>query len=477
MRRLVLILTWATLAWVVASPLVGTTATAEQEDPFPHLEHQGLFPLCTGCHQGIQTGETAAAYPEAGSCASCHDGVARDRVTWNGPSERVDNVDFDHEGHARQLLEEGDPARTCAACHIPEDGGRMDVSDTIQLGECWSCHAHQVEDHFADSADCTACHVPLAGTTFSRDRIESMPRPRSHEADDFIALEHGTLASGSVESCATCHTQEVCAACHVDLGLAEVEAMPRAPVWMSVPEPAAAYPEPASHMEPRWLEGHEVQASAAECSTCHTTDDCRSCHVERVPSLVTELPRRQDVTAPGVMLTQRSPGSHESLFFMQAHSVLASADQTSCSTCHVDDFCSTCHEAAPSNGYHPDNFMVRHSSSAYGRDAECANCHMDQVFCRACHVELGLAGSRGDLDGYHDASPVWLLRHGQAARQSLESCASCHRQVDCTRCHGVLGAFKVSPHSSTFDAERAWARSPRTCLACHVGNPLNGRVP
>jgi hypothetical protein len=72
---------------------------------------------------------------------------------------------------------------------------------------------------------------------------------------------------------------------------------------------------------------------------------------------------------------------------------------------------------------------------------------------------------------------MWLLRHGQAARQNLESCTTCHKQNDCTQCHGVLGAFKISPHARNFDAERAWAQSPRTCLACHIRNPLEGRMP
>jgi hypothetical protein len=45
------------------------------------------------------------------------------------------------------------------------------------------------------------------------------------------------------------------------------------------------------------------------------------------------------------------------------------------------------------------------------------------------------------------------------------------------QCHGVASAFKVSPHGPDFDAERAWARSARTCVACHLGNPLNGSEP
>jgi hypothetical protein len=78
--------------------------------------------------------------------------------------------------------------------------------------------------------------------------------------------------------------------------------------------------------------------------------------------------------------------------------------------------------------------------------------------------------------GFHDAEPLWLLRHGQAARQGLESCASCHEQNQCMQCHSTLGAFKVSPHGPDFDARRAQKRNAAICLACHITDPLTGRT-
>jgi hypothetical protein len=75
---------------------------------------------------------------------------------------------------------------------------------------------------------------------------------------------------------------------------------------------------------------------------------------------------------------------------------------------------------------------------------------------------------------FHDAEPLWLLRHGQAARQSLESCAGCHAQKDCVRCHSDFGAFGVNPHREGFDAERAASRNARVCLECHFKNPVGG---
>lgn len=465
---------------LLASPVRGqqeAPGSEQQEGPFPHAEHQGLFPLCAGCHEGIPSGDRGDWYPEPSSCAGCHDGVEREEVAWDGPTERVDNVDFDHPEHARELTAAGDTARVCASCHIPPGGGRMEVADDLQLEACWGCHAHETEDHYDVDASCETCHVPLASTSFDLPRIEALPTPSSHDVDDFVLDVHGSLAPGRTDVCATCHTRERCVSCHVDSGVEEIEALPEAPPGMRLPDAEAEYPEPASHEDAGWLELHQRDAAVGACSTCHTSNDCRVCHVSSVPDLVAALPTRENVTAPGVMLESRSPDSHASLFFMQAHSVLASADQATCQTCHVERFCVACHEAEVGGGYHPVDFMVRHAGDAYGRDSECATCHQSRVFCRACHVDLGLAGRRQVARGYHDASPLWLLQHGQAARQNLESCASCHRQVDCTRCHSTIGAFQVSPHTSDFDAERAWNRSARTCLACHIGNPLTGNEP
>ena len=460
--------------------MAGALAVAplvEQEEPFPHERHQGLFPLCAGCHEGIPEGSREEWYPEPASCAGCHDGVERERVGWIGPSDRVDNVTFDHAEHAEDLEAAGDPAPQCASCHIPAGGERMAVTDEIQVGTCWSCHAHERDEHEDTGAECAQCHVPLAETSFSAPRIRDFATPASHDATDFLLAGHGAVVAEDVGSCVVCHTRDTCVSCHVDPGLPEIAAIPAAPAAMTLPEREAEYPEPPSHMVESWLDGHAADASPGSCSTCHTTDDCRSCHIATVPDAVSALPWRSDSGAPGVGLTGGSPESHSGFFFMQAHSLLAAAETGSCNTCHVDDFCSSCHEAEPGAGYHPQSFMMRHSAEAFSRDTECATCHEEQQFCRACHVEVGIAGQRAVTAGYHDASPVWLLQHGQAARQGLESCASCHKQVDCTRCHSVLGAFKVSPHSPDFDAERAWARSPRTCRACHVGNPLSGGVP
>ncbi len=480
---------------------------SDQVDPFPHADHQGLFPVCAGCHQGVAEGDEATTYPAPSQCSGCHDGVNEARVDWTGPTERVSNVVFDHASHRVDLEEAGDPAASCESCHSDTTVGRMSVDSSPQLETCWSCHAHERDDHFApDGAlpaggavpagvvgggadragvvaggagegdgSCRACHVPLAESGFGRVRLEGLPVPADHGAEGFLATRHADGATADVARCATCHTADRCAACHVDASLPVIQAIPRAPATMDRIAWSSSYPTPATHEAGTWDWQHAVSESAiADCSTCHTRDDCRSCHLEPEPGPVRMLPLQVDIEAPGVAIDVAAPKTHESLFFMSAHAGLAAAAPTTCATCHTETYCVDCHDGPSNGGYHVPDFVSRHAADAYGAATECASCHSTAVFCRECHESSGFE-SRGRLGaGFHDAEPIWLLRHGGAARQNLENCASCHEQSDCVQCHGVLGAFRVSPHTADFDAEAAWARSPRTCIACHTSNPIGG---
>ena len=59
------------------------------------------------------------------------------------------------------------------------------------------------------------------------------------------------------------------------------------------------------------------------------------------------------------------------------------------------------------------------------------------------------------------------LGHGQAARQSLESCVSCHAERDCLACHSATRGRRINPHGPDFNAERLRESAPSMCVACH----------
>jgi hypothetical protein len=72
--------------------------------------------------------------------------------------------------------------------------------------------------------------------------------------------------------------------------------------------------------------------------------------------------------------------------------------------------------------------------------------------------------------GYHDAKQFFIVGHGAAARQSLETCVSCHAERDCVSCHSALGGRRFKPHGPGFDPARLLRKNPEVCLACHGTN-------
>jgi hypothetical protein len=448
--------------------------SAQEADSFPHLAHDGLFPLCTGCHEGIDEGDRANFYPEPASCNGCHDGVEERRVDWSVPAPLVGLVDFSHPVHADEVAAEGEDAVSCAGCHVAEEGERLELVP-LEAERCLTCHEVPAEDHL-ERADCASCHRSVAEVPGGDALRLQLSTPADHDVgSDAYLLAHGALDAGDEARCATCHTQDRCLSCHVSPDVPAIQSLPGSPADWAPLEAEARYPIPSGHTEDVFEVTHGRPApAAADCSTCHTRDDCAACHIAPLPSAAEQLPPRPQVQAPGVGLDPQQPVSHQTPFFMTAHTVLASTAPDACATCHTQTYCADCHDAQRTPGYHPQGFALRHAAQAGSQAAECSTCHNTAAFCLQCHVEVGF-GSVGRLGpGYHDAEPLWLLRHGQGARQGLEQCASCHTQRECLQCHSQLGAFKVSPHGPEFDAVQARDRNPWICLACHLGDPLGG---
>lgn len=466
----------AVLALVVAGFAAADAVRVDQEEPFPHEEHAGLFPVCTGCHAGVETSDRQDLYPDAAGCADCHDGDELDRVEWTGPERRASNLTFEHAGHADDVRG-ADEEITCAGCHGEEGAAERMVVRSAEAESCLDCHAHEADSHLA-AADCSSCHTPLAATGFALDRIEALPTPEFHRGEDFLEAGHARRAEQDLVTCTTCHTQERCTSCHVDGSrIGEIARMPSAPDDMRLPPFEADYFEPDSHGTPDWLQRHGRDLDPESCASCHTQQDCTTCHVTETPDEVGTLASREEASAPGASLERAPPGSHDSPFFAEEHGNPASASDATCTTCHTEASCTSCHDASMRPGFHPPNFTARHSSGAYGQQLECSNCHDTGAFCRDCHEQQGL-GTAGRMEsGFHDGVRLWRLRHGQAARQALETCATCHEQRDCLQCHSTLGAFQVSPHGPGFDARRAYDRNPQICFACHTSDPIRGGGP
>lgn len=441
-----------------------------RDDGFPHERHAGLFPTCVGCHAGVESGDTArmvSITPE--ECANCHEGVELPAVAWDGPSPEPSNLDFSHLLHAEMGM-------GCADCH------QMAGEEVMAVGRaapetCLACHAPDAEEHFAyDEVPCATCHLPLTrATDLPVSRIADFPRPATHAEADFL-FTHGIQDSSTASACAVCHARESCERCHLNAesvpAIAGLAADER--VAGLVADRPGQWPRPPSHAREDWAVSHQEDArrDVTECATCHTRDSCATCHGQGRPSVAAGLAEADPDGPQGVQITAAAvmPVGHTTTFF-DRHGTAAAIGVPQCSTCHAERECIACHDGVKKPSFHPVDFVVRHGAEAFAERTECAACHSQEAFCRDCHTGLGFAAGGRTNAAFHDAQPDWLLAHGQAARQNLESCVSCHSEGTCLRCHSAKSGFRVSPHGPDFDPDHVADKSTQSCGICHVSLP------
>jgi hypothetical protein len=159
--------------------------------------------------------------------------------------------------------------------------------------------------------------------------------------------------------------------------------------------------------------------------------------------------------------------------FVLTHGPTAATRRLDCAGCHEQHYCTNCHQGTGQRKYHVYDFVYRHASEAYARETNCTSCHNTEVFCRSCHAQsVGIAANSQRRSGpAHSSQPLWLLQHGEAARQSMPSCVSCHQQTDCIKCHSSFGS-RVNPHGPDFDAARMQKKNPTLCTYCHLAPPI-----
>lgn len=454
----------AAVLFVLAAILLIKLAGAQER--FDHAKHARLFPLCISCHEGIETGVRADVFPPAESCAQCHNGTVERKVEWSGPTHKAHNLKFKHAEHFAKA-----GSSECADCHERSPGtSRMQVV-FAQAEVCIACHRKDEPGagpvlHFAQDNDCMQCHKPLRDArNLSTARIAAFPQPATHEAADFIRT-HGLSDASAAGTCAVCHTQESCSRCHANAGDIPLIAALGSNEMVAgvVAQKKAVYPEPDDHDRADFaqLHGRLAESDVARCANCHTRESCQQCHGDGRAGAdqIAKLPRRG--IAPGVVLARHSV---HPVNFAQAHGVSAGASSESCTSCHSEKFCSDCHQGE--GRFHPANFASRHAVAVYAGETDCASCHSREVFCQECHNSLGMTATGGRNTPFHTGQTVWLLQHGQPARQNLESCTSCHTQSSCARCHSTRGGWGVNPHGSVIPRGRQADKNQVTCLRCH----------
>lgn len=461
----------------------GAVLRAQQGAAFPHERHARLFPTCTGCHEGIASGDLARVLPTASQCAACHDGQVQRRVTWTPPGPRGTGLlAFSHTAHAGKIGSDA-PCETCHAASAPPRW--MNVARAAPE-TCLQCH--DARAHLADDNACGTCHRTLAAATaLSEQRVAALPRLPSHARADFLAT-HGAAARAKSPTCATCHARESCERCHANAArVGPIGALARdARVGRIVA--AKPVPVPADHRRAEFAleHGPVARASAARCAACHARPGCEACHTgDGAKAVLDQLPGGAEAAGHGVRLrADRRPVAARPdttthrvrvhpVDYARAHGAQVAAGTMNCAGCHAQRYCADCHAGERNTRrYHPANFVARHAPESYSRDTECSTCHSTEAFCRDCHRQAGLAARTGNRSlAFHTAQPLWLVQHGRAARQQLTSCTACHQQSYCMQCHSDVG-WRVSPHGPDFDAARMRSRNPTLCIRCHFKDPL-----
>jgi len=197
------------------------------------------------------------------------------------------------------------------------------------------------------------------------------------------------------------------------------------------------------------------------CMRCHDGEsaswDCALCHEQSV-SLIDIHP----------------------LEWVTQHADEASLRRDWCETCHrSENYCQDCHEGDNLSGItHSLDYSLTHGLDAASKEIDCSQCHDSRQFCNECHVrELRLPWQHSTI--------TWLMDHGDAARDDIENCASCHDEQDptCSRagCHvdrdGLAGTDPaIHPQSmSRFDRSGPWHDDKSYfCFQCHTDSGQSG---
>jgi hypothetical protein len=330
---------------------------APKADPpyvFTHSPHVDGDVDCKACHAAIakatrlepRVRHVAMPRKNSDACNGCHDdGDFKDKVKLALPARtRGFAVRFDHAAH---LAKNG---VACAACHkaLPEPG-QVEPSP-IPMSACTACHKHQA-DYAAGR--CTPCHVDL----------KKYPKPMEafQHAGDFMRT-HGALARPTAESCAQCHDQTYCAACH---------SATTAPARQSILFPEEVQRDFIHRGDYQSRHALDAGANPASCRKCHGSAFCDSCHTQR------------NLAGPAFSPTVNNPHPPAWKFKSSGdfHGYAARKNIVACAGCHdqgAASNCATssCHKSGPlGTNPHPASFISKRRGEDRTKSPMCMSCH------------------------------------------------------------------------------------------------------
>ncbi len=370
-------------------------------DRFLHAKHAAVTELvgCGGCHVSDPAEPTQYLPIDTKTCERCHAGFEA-----TPPAQRTERLalTFSHDAH----LKEGSAAQEeyeigCRRCHEGVFTGETPAA-TPGHAVCVKCHnPSEVAPAVADK--CSGCHAVREST----DRLQLA---RSLLAEHFAQGPRGT----DIRFAHAPHLPDEPKPEYEDVACGQCHAAVKASADLEMVEPMRM----------------------ADCLECHAgleremvakterLDRCAVCHV------VT-----RETTSP-FLASQLDRGLAHSPTFRRRHDRAAAADDGDCATCHVElsggvgADCQRCHERV-----RPKDHTVRWREEPHGRAAV-----RDPERCTTCHQRDRCADCHAVPPRDHFPREFFRTRHGASAQRSIRRCQTCHiPQVDCARCHDVLG--------------------------------------
>jgi len=305
---------------------------------------------CRACHpiDRAEPQRSVAGAPPA-ACTTCHPGWSPDR-----PVARVyltpPPLKFDHSAHVKT---------PCASCH--GDMTTVDLATTRQLptmASCLACHTSGSQER-----RCGDCHVRKLGGLLETKFPHGELVPRASGLGDAhgprFSSDHAQEARQVGATCTACHDQSECVDCH-----------------QGVVRPLGFHPG-------NYLLTHAVEArrGTPDCSACHRTQSfCVACH-ER-SGITTRIPGAFDASQPGGAF--HPPGWATAGVGPNRHAIEARRNLTSCSSCHREEDCLTCHSNQPGSlgaSPHPPGWRgsARCRALDRGNRRMCLRCHITQA--------------------------------------------------------------------------------------------------
>jgi hypothetical protein len=300
--------------------------------------------VCARCHR------IDRAHPERTKCARCH-------TAWNALGfplpvvKRAPQLKFSHKLHA---------AIPCVRCHEGvEDCTRPSLSHLPTMTSCRECHEGKRR------LRCSGCHLTDPSGRL-RTRLDTgllTPSGSLHgdrHGPDFVT-EHGQVGK-EARYCESCHRQAQCLHCH-----------------NGVYKPRSIHGNNYA-----LLHGPDARRNKPDCGSCHRGQSfCVPCHERSgVSPAAPDNPFQPGLGGIGSGRLRFHPSgwSGRTAAAGNLHAAQARRNMRTCSSCHREDACLTCHTAIPGR---PANISPH--GPGFATSAKCRSLARNKRVCHKCH--------------------------------------------------------------------------------------------